>query len=113
MVLVAMALAISVQNTWDNCDRLHGVIHRVWGRLRNVLVLIKEGDGGNHKVESKRGRAYRNLDLQATPAADGTNNDNNTAAPLNPFNLDNDNDDIDDDYLDLFPIQIVEDMAAF
>ena len=103
-------LATSVKDTWENCDRLHGVIHRVWGRLRNVLVLIKEGDGGNHKVETKRGRQYRNLDMPAeTPAATGTNN--NTA---DRFHLDDDHDNIDDDLLDLgLDIEIFENMARF
>ena len=36
---------------------------RVCDRLRNVLALIAEDNGGNALVEEKRGKAFRGLDL--------------------------------------------------
>ena len=39
------------------------MISKVWGRLRNVLVLIEEDNGGNNLVEKKRGTQHCNLDL--------------------------------------------------
>ena len=60
------ALVNTVKKVWDlrcNSSGLDGVITRVWGRLRNVLALIVEGKGGNDLVEQKRGKKFRNLDL--------------------------------------------------
>ena len=50
-------------NTWNNDKKLSDVINRVWKRLRNVLALIVEGDGGNDLVETKRGKQFRNLEI--------------------------------------------------
>ena len=58
------ALAESVMNTWNNDKNLSDdVINRVRKRLRNVLALIVEGDGGNDLVETKRGKEIRNLEI--------------------------------------------------
>ena len=56
-------LVPSVLTAWDD-GTLYDVIGRVWSRLRNVLVLIKEGNGRNDLAESKRGKKFCNLDLQ-------------------------------------------------
>ena len=50
-------------NTWNNDKNLSDAINRVWKRLRNVLALIVEGDGGNDLVETKRGKQFRNLEI--------------------------------------------------
>ena len=60
------ALAKSVMHSWNirgNIVGLDGVIGRVWKRLRNVLVLIVDGNGANDLVEKKRGKKFRNLDV--------------------------------------------------
>ena len=60
------ALVSSVKKAWavrGNTIGLDHVISKVWGRLRNVLVLIVEGGGSNDSVEKKRGRRFRNLDM--------------------------------------------------
>ena len=104
----ATALAKSVYDTWNNYNKLQDVIGRVWGRLRNVLVLVKEGNGGNDKVETKRGKEFRKFDLPETipigtetNAAVGTNI--NTAIPI-ALDIDYDYDDVDDEYLDVLVI---------
>jgi hypothetical protein len=55
------ALFRSVQETWDTIDQTQA-FSNVWGRLRNVLILIKEDGGGNSLVETKRGKTFRRLD---------------------------------------------------
>ena len=40
------ALVLSVLTAWDD-GTLDNVIGRVWSRLQNVLVLIKEANGRN------------------------------------------------------------------
>ena len=57
------ALVNSVLRAWNGNSGLHEVISKVWGRLRNVMVLIEEDNGGNNLVEKKRGKQHRNLDL--------------------------------------------------
>ena len=39
------------------------MIAKVFNRLKNVLVLIVEGNDGNELVELKRSNIFRNLDL--------------------------------------------------
>jgi hypothetical protein len=57
------ALFRSVKETWDMIDQTQA-FSNVWGRLRNVLVLIKSDGGGNSLVETKRGKSefLRRLD---------------------------------------------------
>lgn len=57
----------------------------VWGHLQNVLVLIKEGNGENDKVETKRGKKFHNLDLSQTIAAADT--PDNTIITTPPNNI--------------------------
>ena len=47
------------------------MISKVWGRLRNVMVLIEEDNGRNNLVEKKRGKQHRNLDLPIEFLTDG------------------------------------------
>ena len=56
------ALVNSVNSTWNN-GHLDTVIANVFNRLKKVLVLIIEADGGNDLVESKHGKKFANLDL--------------------------------------------------
>ena len=56
------ALVRSVYETWEKGE-LNEVITKVFNRLKKVLVLIIEGDGGNELVETKRGKGFCNLDL--------------------------------------------------
>ena len=56
------ALVTSVKTTWSE-GHLDELITKVFGRLRNVLVLIVEGQGSNDLVETKQGKRFRNLDL--------------------------------------------------
>ena len=84
------ALVDSVEKAWDG-GCVDEAIGKVWGRLKNVLALVKEGNGGNDLVETKRGKRYRGLDLTpdflagnetATPAVTttaSTNADDNEA----------------------------------
>ena len=51
------ALVSSVERVWKNAS-LTEAIGRVWGRLRNVLVLIQKDGGGNNLVEMKRGNFF-------------------------------------------------------
>ena len=95
------ALVNSVERAWNN-KSLNESIGRVWGRLRNVLVLIVEGDGGNDLVEKKRGKRFRNLDL--SPDFLSNNDEVSTvtnAAITTPVNncihLDMEEDDSDDE----------------
>lgn len=114
------ALVNTVVRSWTvrgNIVGLDGVIGRVWKRLRNVMVLIVEGKGANDLVEKKRGKKFRNLDLDpeflgqasaataaqapsaATAHADPANNNagNNTMF----FDLVVDEDNEDDEEIDL------------
>ena len=91
------ALVLSVLTAWDD-GTLDNVIGRVWSRLRNVLVLIKQANGRNDLVERKRGKKFHNLDL---PTEDliNTNNATETAvtsnddAWMNTIDLDPDDED--------------------
>ena len=51
------ALVRSVYETWEEGE-LNEVITKVFNRLKIVLVLIIEGDGGNELVETKRGKVF-------------------------------------------------------
>ena len=51
------ALARTVDNAWRKMDPVK--LTNVWNRWRLVLDLIIEDDGGNRKVESKRGKLFR------------------------------------------------------
>ena len=61
---------------------------KVFNRLKNVLVLIVEGNGGNELVESKGGKKFRNLDL--------------SIEQLNNINNDNEDEDVIDDSIEQF-----------
>ena len=79
------ALVNTVKQTWtsqETATSLNSVIGKVWGRLRNVLVLIVEGKGGNDLVETKRGKKFRNLDLPAEFLAAKNPNLNDPPPPL-------------------------------
>ena len=95
------ALVSSVLTAWND-GTLDDVIGRVWSRLRSLLVLIKEANGGNDLVERKRGKKFRNLDL---PTEDliNTNNATETAVASNDDawmnTIDLDPDDEDDEVL--------------
>ena len=56
------ALVRSVYETQEKGE-LNEVITKVFNRLKIILVLIIEGDGGNELVETKRGKGFCNLDL--------------------------------------------------
>jgi uncharacterized protein (DUF2267 family) len=56
------ALANAVIETWESHLSTEAFT-RVCDRLRNVLSLIAEDNGGNALVEEKRGKAFRGLDL--------------------------------------------------
>ena len=64
------------------------MITKVCNRLKNVLVLIVEGNGGNELVESKRGNRFRNLDL--------------SIEQLNNIHNDNKDEDVIDNSIDQF-----------
>ena len=55
------SLTNSIYRTWGN-HTLDEVISKVNKRLEKVLHLIKEGEGSNELVESKRGKKYLSLD---------------------------------------------------
>ena len=56
------ALVWSVYETWEK-GKLNEVITKVFNRLKIVLILIIEVNGGNELVETKRGKGFCNLDL--------------------------------------------------
>ena len=56
------SLIRSVYETWEK-GKLKEVITKVFNRLKIVLALIIEGDGGNELVETKLGKGFCNLDL--------------------------------------------------
>ena len=58
------ALVRSVMRTWDNND-LDEMITKVYKRLKKVFVLIKMANGGNDLVETKRGKKFKNLDMNS------------------------------------------------
>jgi len=99
------ALVSSVNESWNissGTSGLDSVIGKVWGRLRNVLVLIAEGKGSNDLVEKKRGKTFRNLDMPIeflqTPLAPeqqsvATNNGTNDQ----PYDLVQDEEDSDEE----------------
>ena len=80
-------LVRSVYETWEK-GKLNELITKVFNRLKNVLVLIVEGNGGNELVESKRGKKFRNLDLPIEQ--------------LNNINNDNEDEDVIDDSIEQF-----------
>ena len=67
------ALVCSVYHVWESED-LTCVISKVYDRLKKVLILIVEGNGGNDFVETKRGKKWKNLDTK--PVINLINNDN-------------------------------------
>jgi hypothetical protein len=63
------ALAVAVKNDWDT--RLsEKAFKNVYERLQNVLVMIDDDKGGNAKVEEKRGKLFRKLELRDDSASD-------------------------------------------
>ena len=83
-------LVRSVYETWEK-KKLNELIAKVFNRLKNVLVLIVDGKGGNKFVESKRGKRFRNLDL----SVDQLNSINDDS-----YDNEDDVDDSIDQYLD-------------
>ena len=56
------ALAASVDEAWRSYLNSKS-FHNVWRRLRVVLVCILDDEGGNQKVESKRGKLFRDATI--------------------------------------------------
>ena len=57
------------KNAWDT--RLsEKAFKNVYERLQNVLVMIDDDKGGNAKVEEKRGKLFRKLELRDDSASD-------------------------------------------
>ena len=88
------SLANTVMNAWENSERLHNVIGRVWQRLGVVLELIREGHGANDKVESKRGKKYHGLELDEEFLY-GNHDEDIINAPGELIDIDMDDDDND------------------
>ena len=63
------SLVASVYETW-RMEEFNFLLMRIFDRLKKVLVLIVEGNGGCDLVEKKRCRHFRNLDLWELPASD-------------------------------------------
>jgi len=91
------ALQNSVMSAWDTRP-LDKVIGKVWTRMTKVLALIVEGDGGNDLVEKKRGKRWKDLDLQQEflEAVDETTAAATTTTPVEIYDLDADDEDGDD-----------------
>ena len=91
------ALVNSVERAWMNTS-LTKAIGRVWGRLRNVLVLIQRDGGGNNLVETKRGKYFRNLDMpqEFLDTVSTIPTTNVTVTPVTTY-LDLDDDDSEDE----------------
>jgi len=96
------ALVGSVGRAWRNAS-ITEAIGRVWGRLRNVLVLIQKDEGGNNLVETMRGKKFRNLDLPADffDTISSTPTTNVAITPVTTY-LDLEDDDSDDEEEELF-----------
>ena len=77
------ALVCSVYHVWESED-LTCVISKVYDRLKKVLILIVEGNGGNDFVETKRGKKWKNLDTK--PVIDLINDDNLPVVNENEIN---------------------------
>ena len=45
----------SVETAWKE-DKVGKVINKVWGHLKNVMVLLVEAKSANNLVEKKRGK---------------------------------------------------------
>ena len=73
------ALAKSVEDAWEqNLNRQ--AFKNVHGRLRVVMRCILDDDGGNNKVEQKRGKLFRDatiIDLSLDDDEDNNNHTNN------------------------------------
>ena len=54
------ALVRTVDDVWQE-ENMNRVITNVFERIKRVLSLINEGEGGNDYVESKRGVKFENL----------------------------------------------------
>ena len=73
-------------------------IGRVWGRLKKVLMILIQKDGGeNNLVKTKRGKKFRNLDmpLKFLDSISSTPTTNVASTPVTTY-LDLDTDDSDD-----------------
>ena len=55
------ALVEGVQRVWSE-NGLDTQFTNVWNRLKRVLILIAQDDGGNSLVESHRGKQFGGLD---------------------------------------------------
>ena len=104
------SLVTSVEAAWNNGALDDVIAGRVWGRLRNVLVLIKEASGKNDLVEKKRGKKFRNLDFpiqnvtntnSATETAVATNDDATNGTWMNSLDLDPDDEDDEVELIDI------------
>ena len=51
------ALARTTEDAWDELESIK--LANVWNRWRLVLDLIIEDEGGDRKVEAKRGKIFR------------------------------------------------------
>ena len=72
------ALAKSVEDAWRS-HLNEGAFLRVYKRIRVVLRCILEDDGGNHLVEQKRGKLFRDCTI-----IDLTNEDEDNEAENQP-----------------------------
>ena len=103
------ALVLSVLAAWND-GTLDDVIGRVWSRLQNVLVLIKEVNVEKVLVERKRGKKICNLDLpmedlintnNARETAVATNDDATNGTWVNTLDLDPDDEDDEVELVDI------------
>ena len=84
------ALATSVEDAWNHYLDPKAFVN-VFGRLRVVLRCILDDNGGNSKVESKRGILFRDATIIDLTQDEQENDQNQNAV----IELDYDSDDID------------------
>lgn len=70
-----------MREIWDK-GQLDGIINKVYGRLKKVLVLVVDGKGSNELVETKRGKQHVRSDLPPVEIAadEETNSDQDNSA---------------------------------
>ena len=64
------ALCRSIEDAWEN-HLLEDAFANVFSRLRVVLSLIVEDNGGNELVEKKRGKLFCDASLPLLPQSEG------------------------------------------
>ena len=74
-------LAKSVENAWTTYLQEES-FKRVHGRLRVVLRCIMDDNGGNNKVEEKRGLLFRDCNLIDLPEENTHNNETMTVTNI-------------------------------